>query len=174
MSKNIVVKVCLLGDPAVGKTSLIRRFVLDQFSDNYLTTIGAKVMKKVITIKKDGEEYSITLMLWDLMGQKEYEFLQSTYYKGAQGAMLVCDLTRKETFDNIPRWIEGIHRVVKNVPFVLAANKKDLDGWEISEDDLKRFSKEKNIEYVLTSAKTGEGVEEAFLMLGKKIIENLS
>ena len=118
---DVVVKICMLGDAAVGKTSLIRRYVLDEFSDRYLSTIGAKVMKKDVTVGHKGSDYKVSMMIWDLMGQQEFEFLQSTYYKGAQGGVLVADITRRETLDNIKKWHTGFSRVSPDIPLILVA-----------------------------------------------------
>ncbi len=170
MAEEVVVKICLLGDAAVGKTSLIKRFVLDEFSKRYLSTIGAKVTKKSVDLKIKGKKVEMTLMIWDLMGQPEYEFLQATYYKGTQGAIIVCDITRRETLDNIKKWIKGLDRVAKDVPFVLVANKSDLeDSYAFEEKDLAELAKELKVSYIVTSALTGDNVEEAFKILAKEI-----
>jgi small GTP-binding protein len=173
MADEIVVKICLLGDPAVGKTSLIRRFVLDQFSDNYLTTIGAKVLKKTVHIKTETADRDVTLMIWDLMGQKEYEFLQSTYYKGAQGALFVCDVTRKETLMNVRNWMNGMERITGKVPALLAANKYDLPDKKVTDKDIKEFSQDNSVDFFNTSAKSGDNVEAAFSKLASMISENV-
>lgn len=173
MPDEIVVKICLLGDPAVGKTSLIRRFVLDQFSDNYLTTIGAKVMKKTITVKgDDGADRNVTMMIWDLMGQREYEFLQSTYYKGAQGAIFVSDVTRTETLMNIRNWKKGMERITGQIPGILVINKWDLPQKKIKDKDIKKASEEFEMQAITTSAKTGENVNKTFERLALLISKN--
>lgn len=171
---DVVSKVCMLGDAAVGKTSLVRRYVLDEFSDRYLTTIGAKVMKKEVCIDINDNRYTVSLMLWDLMGQQEFEFLQSTYYKGAQGGVLVADITRKETLDNIKTWLKGFKRVTGNVPIILVANKKDLlESSAFSEKYLEKFARSINAPYIMTSAKTGENVVECFTIIAKEIVRRV-
>ena len=122
-------KVCLVGENAVGKTSLVRRYVLDQFDDRYITTLGAQVMKKEVRLEdpKLGGPMIVDLTTWDVMGQPSFrELLREAYFSGAQGILAVVDLTRRETLDNLPPWIEAVVRTVGPVPLVVAANKADL------------------------------------------------
>ena len=163
-------KIVLLGDRAVGKTSLIRRFVYDQFSDDYIQTIGTKVSKKDIQVEMDGEKHEVTLVIWDVLGQQGYTQVQSAAFRGSHGALFVCDLTRKSTLYSILRyWIPKLEEVA-GVPGVLLANKRDLPNWEIVMDDLEEFSKITGLPYLLTSAKTGENVEDAFITLAKLML----
>ena len=104
--KAISKKVCLLGDFAVGKTSLVRRFVLNIFEDRYLSTIGVKVSRKTVVTPGPGDLIELTLMLWDLAGSEEFDQVRASYLRGASGAVLVCDLTRPETqWDFAEPWI---------------------------------------------------------------------
>lgn len=163
-------KVVLLGDTAVGKTSLVRRYVYNQFSDSYIQTIGTKVSKKEIKLNFAGVDYSITLVIWDVLGQQGYSNVQQAAFRGSDGALFVCDLTRKTTLNSILHyWIPTL-QIVAGVPGLLLANKKDLDGWEITEDEVKEFSKVTGLPYYLTSAKTGENVEDAFRALAKLML----
>ena len=104
--RSIKRKVCLLGNPAVGKTSLIRKYIFDSFSDKYISTVGTKVSKKdiEIEIKKIDLKLTLTMMVWDILGQSGYRSLHSMFYKGASGALIVCDLTRRETYDSLKIW----------------------------------------------------------------------
>lgn len=166
--ESMVRKICLLGDPAVGKTSLVKRFVFEQFDDVYLQTIGTKVTKKVLPIKD--KNIKLTLMIWDIFGQKARTF-SSIYYKGARGALLVCDITRKETLADVPKWAEGIKERASDLPFVMLVNKYDRkQDAQVTEDDIKKTAKKLNAEFVYTSAKTGENVEKAFELLAKKMV----
>jgi small GTP-binding protein len=167
-------KICLLGDGAVGKTSLIRRFVEDAFRDDYLLTIGTKTSKKRLFIKKP--EYQkhihVTLIIWDIMGQISFrKLLHPTYLKGARGAILVCDLTRKETLEHLDDWIDSLYVEGKVVPSVFVGNKCDLvDNHAFGKAELESVASAYGSPFYITSAKTGEYVEDAFRALTEKII----
>lgn len=117
---NRTAKIVLLGDGAVGKTSLVRRFVEQKFDDKYITTIGVNVKKKMI------EDLGLKLMIWDIYGQKLNTKLHASNYAGADGAMLVYDLTRKNTFKNLDFWLEDLFNVTGEIPFVVMGNKFDI------------------------------------------------
>ncbi|MDG6221374.1 MAG: GTP-binding protein [Candidatus Thermoplasmatota archaeon] len=174
---NVLIKkkVCLLGQGAVGKTSLIRRFVTDQFDDSYITTIGTKVTKKeVLATSPGGTMARVDMTVWDIMGQEGFrELLKQAYFYGAGGVVAVCDVTRRETFDELESWIEDVMGIVeKDVPIVFFGNKSDLPDIQVSQEDLMEIAKAHDTVAYMTSAKTGDGVEEGFLALAKKMIEN--
>ncbi len=159
-------KICMLGATGVGKTSLVSRYVLSVFSDKYLTTIGVKVDKKAVTV--DGND--VTLLLWDIYGQDEYQTVRTSYLKGASGYLLVADGTRQLTLDTARELQKTAQGVVGPVPFVLVLNKADLAGeWRLDDKALYKMAEE-GWSIVKTSAKTGEGVEEAFLKLTRKVV----
>lgn len=166
--RKFIRKICLLGDGGVGKTSLARRFVFDFFSDEYLTSFGTKVTKKVL----DLGQIELTLMIWDILGQKTHKTLHHAYYKGANGALLVCDLTREETIRNLIGWRDDFLAVVGSVPVLPIANKNDLEG-KVSDAILAEIGDRLGQGFVKTSAKTGEGVQEAFIRLGKALMEGV-
>lgn len=172
--KEISKKVLLLGDPSVGKTSLIRKFVYDKFDDKYISTLGTKVSRKRIYMihpNNSDIKFELNLMIWDMMGQKEYRLFHQTAYQGAMGALIVCDTTRHETLENLPNWIEGLYNVTNKIPIVLIGNKMDLSSIRKFElEDLKNINNGSNMLALLTSAKTGENVETAFQSLGERII----
>ena len=160
-------KVVLLGDAAVGKTSLVRRFVFNAFDDKYIMTIGTKVSKKVINITWEGMDVRLNFIIWDVLGQQGFTQVQETAFRGSDGALLVCDLTRKNTLYNISHyWLPVLERVA-GVPSILLANKSDLKNWDFSHEELDNFAKGIGVPYLLTSAKTGENVEEAFKKLAE-------
>jgi len=164
--RQFVKKICLLGDGEVGKTSLIRRYVLDIFDDQYIQTFGAKVSKKVL----DLDDVNLTLMIWDVLGQKTQRSLHSTYYAGANGALLVCDMTRPETFQHLEHWAADLQEVSKGIPVMILGNKCDLE-MRVDPLDLEDFAASLGCPSMLTSAKTGQGVQEAFLALGQMTME---
>ncbi len=169
--KDFKKKMCVVGDEAVGKTSLIRRFVVDKFDDKYIATIGTKTSKKDLTIKRDEGDVNLKLMIWDILGQKSFSKLQESAYKGASGAFIVLDLTRRETLHTFGNWLSSMYNVTGAIPVVILANKNDLEG-EFGGDDIENLVKEYSFPYYLTSAKTGENVDHAFHTLGKMIIES--
>jgi small GTP-binding protein len=160
----------MLGDGAVGKTSLIRKYVYDAFDDKYLATIGAKVTKKVLFFEEAGTKYKCTMMIHDIVGQVEFEKIHRQYYRGSEAAILVCDLTRKDTLEHMGWWLESLSTVVGRVPILLLGNKLDLkDQIELDIKDVSTRAKEMDCPYFPTSAKTGENVEEAFENIGKRV-----
>lgn len=170
MTQEVIKKVCLLGDRAVGKTSLIRRYVYDVFDDRYISTIGTKVTKKVMEFPR--RKIRLTLLIWDLAGETSFGSIHKTYYKGAEGAIVVCDVTSMETFEHLPYWVESIMEVQGDIPLLFFGNKIDLEGQRVvQEKHLKKMAKKFKKDYLFTSAKTGENVNKGFVFLGKKIIK---
>jgi len=153
-------KVCMLGGFAVGKTSLVARFVTSIFSDKYLTTVGVKIEKKSVQVSNQ----QLDLVLWDIYGDDEFQRVRMSYLRGASGYLLVVDPTRKATLETAIALQDSAEKTIGRVPFILVLNKADLiDQWEIDEHALD----DRNWTIVRTSAKTGAGVEEAFLALAR-------
>jgi small GTP-binding protein len=178
-------KIVLLGDSAVGKTSLIRRYVFDQFQDSYISTIGTKATMKELMIPQDDEDIDLTLMIWDLLGSEGYHAIHTRNFVGTNGAILVADLTRKDTLNNLKKyWIPSLLRVVENVPMVFVCNKSDLKNqFTFSLDDMEDIASKYNAEFINvlpdilstyyeTSAKTGSNVELAFESMGYMVALN--
>jgi small GTP-binding protein len=171
-------KICLLGDPAVGKTSLIRRFVLDEFSDDYLATLGTKITEKTIDVyfPRVDKAIQLTLLIWDIAGHKTFSSVHESYYAGAEGALVVCDYTRRETVDNLYQWIYQFRKCASYAPggepsIIIITNKSDLAhqrGFELSV--VERLARSYGVPHILTSAKLGEGVEHAFRTLAMNML----
>lgn len=174
--RRIKRKVLLLGDGAVGKTSLIRKYVLDKFDDKYITTIGTKVTKKVVEFKRHRATIELTLMIWDVLGQRGYITIQTSSYRGAEGAVMVCDLTRKETLQSIENyWLPNLRQVGGDIPMVIVGNKCDLaDQIQIAEGELKAYARKYDAPCFRSSAKTGENVEALFRTLGDLVLEEIA
>lgn len=168
---TVAKKVCLLGDFAVGKTSLVRRFVYNRFDDKYISTIGVKVSRKVIALPGEGDVVEMAMMLWDLAGSEEFDRVRMSYLRGAAGAVLVCDLTRAETLDSLERYVRDLHSVSPAARIVLAANKNDLiDERQIAYEKVAELAVSLGAPYYLTSAKTGDEVETMFRDLGQMLL----
>jgi small GTP-binding protein len=160
-------KICMLGAFAVGKTSMVQQFVSSLFSEKYLTTVGVKIDKKILDVT--GRE--VTLMIWDLAGEDQFQKIQSSYLRGASGYLLVVDGTRRNTLEAAFEIQERIEREIGPVPFVLIVNKIDLKAdWEIEPEDLEKI-KQQGWVVVRTSAKTGEAIEDAFATLAASIVD---
>ena len=163
-------KVCMLGSFAVGKTSLVSRFVKSVFNERYLTTVGVKIDRKDVEI---GSE-TIRMVLWDIQGEDELQPIRPAYMKGASGGLLVVDGTRPETLDAARRLKVWGQANAGKIPFVMLLNKSDLTAeWALGDDDLQGENRP-GCRVVYTSARTGEGVEEAFHILAEKMIASAS
>jgi small GTP-binding protein len=175
--KSISKKVCLLGDFAVGKTSLVRRFVYDLFDDKYISTIGVKVSRKTVVIPGKDEMVELAMMLWDLAGSEEFDRVRTSYVRGASGAVLVCDFTRPGTLHNLRSYADDLLSVSPGAQIIVAANKRDLlasepDGQAsyLEPDLVEEVAHSLRAPCYLTSAKTGTEVEEMFRQLGLLLI----
>ena len=163
-------KICMLGGFAVGKTSLVSRYVRSIFSDKYLSTVGVKIDKKQVSI--DGQD--VQLMLWDVNGQDDYQAVQASHLRGMSGYLLVVDGTRRATLETAMQLEVKAKGTVGNVPFILLLNKSDLaDSWEVDEQAIFKLS-EHGWRVFKTSAKTGDGVEKAFETLARAMLTQQS
>lgn len=161
-------KVCLLGDFAVGKTSLVRRFVYNMFDDKYLSTLGVKVSRKNVVLPLRDQVVDLTLMLWDLAGSEEFNDLRASYLRGAAGGLLVCDMTRPDTLASLREYAAGLRAVHATAPLVIAANKDDLrDQHLVTVDQVREAAHALEAVCFFTSARTGQNVEDAFRHLGR-------
>ncbi len=176
MSADRKVKICLAGESRVGKSSIIRRFVTEEFHDKYVMTLGAAVCKKDIDWLNPatGDMEKASFIIWDVMGNKDLpELLTLAYFKGVLGVLLVLDITRRETFEKLERWSTMIGKTAGAIPSVILGNKWDLKDYaKVSEDDLRGYSMTHGADHLLTSARTGENVDRAFEILWMRIREH--
>ncbi len=157
-------KICLLGAFSVGKTSLIQRFVSSLFDDKYLTTVGVKIDKKIVTV----DQQEIMLMIWDLAGEDDYNTLNKNHLRGAAGYILVIDGTRPKSLDVGLAVHDKVKEALGDVPVVVALNKADLiDEWILDADQLAKL--EEKLPVLRTSAKTGDNVELLFSELAARL-----
>jgi small GTP-binding protein len=165
-----VKKICVLGDPAVGKSSLVGRFVLEQFGEEYVSTIGARVCEKDVPV--GGAGASVQLVIWDIAGQGQFTSVTPGFYRGAEGALIVCDPTRRETLRNLWSWDRRFRETAAAHNLVVLFNKCDLAArWEVSRAEAEEASAQLKAPCLFTSAKTGENVERAFAELAEMIMK---
>lgn len=160
-------KVCMLGAFAVGKTSLVQRYVHSIFSDKYHTTVGVKIEKAQVTIL----DTHVDLIIWDLHGEDDFQHVRLSYLKGSAGLIYVVDGTREATLLTALNLKEIVERTIGKLPLVLVINKSDLeDQWELAPSIMEELS-DQGITVMKSSAKTGTQVEQLFQLLTKKMME---
>ncbi len=172
---EIIYKVIVIGDPAVGKTSLIRKFVKKQFEKDYLPTVGVSISKEVIEMEIEGKKVIINLLLWDLAGQPQFYLLHKVYYNGANGVILGFDLTRTHTYSNLKNWHkELVKDGLIDLLMLLVGNKSDLkDERKVGMAHIDHMKEFLNItDYIETSALTGQNVGTLFKTIAKRIYES--
>jgi len=162
-------KVVLLGEGRVGKTCLCLRYVKNSFSDSQESTIQATYLDKRLNI---GQK-SIKLMIWDTAGQERFHALGPIYYRDANGALLVYDITDRESFNKVRNWVKELRKIVgENITLVIAGNKVDMErARQVDAQEAIDYAKSVNAEHLLCSAKTGKGVEETFLQVVKGMMK---
>ncbi len=165
-------KIIVLGEPMVGKTSLIRRFVDQKFTESYVSSIGVDISRKIVDLSK---KCTVSLAIWDIGGQiQNMAPYRKRFYQGANLVILVTDVTRRKTFENLDKWIEDLNQFLeRDIPYLLIGNKIDLPNFEVQESEVKEKAEMLNCPYLLTSAKTGNNVDDAFNYCAYKFCEKL-
>lgn len=168
MLSTYVLKVVMVGDPAVGKTSLVMRYVQGFFQHDYKATVGTQIMSKEVYVK----DVMVKLSIWDIGGQEKFDVLAPAYYRGAAGGLAVFDLTRRETFENVPKWISRLQTYASpNASAIIVGNKADLvDERQISFDEAVDLADKLGFPYVETSAKSGKNVIKIFELIAERIM----
>jgi len=171
MNKTIkyTLKIIVIGEPAVGKTSLVKKFITGQFTKDYRSSIGTNIFTKEIKLENN---INIKIQLWDIAGQERWISMRPSYYAGAKGIIIVGDLTRRNTFSQIEKfWIPDVKQYCSHAPIILLANKNDL-GSELSETEINSLEERTNpISIIHTSAKTGVNVESAFKIISNEAVK---
>jgi len=171
MEEDIILKILILGDSAVGKTCLLLKYIDGFFPEEYISTIGVDYKNKKIQIN----DMDIHLQIWDTCGQERYRSLSKSFIKGANGVLFVYDITSKDSFKNIKNWILETNNENEDYKILIAGNKADLsDMREVTEENVKSYltGKNQDIPTIEVSAKDGTNVDEAFTTLAKLIIGN--
>lgn len=168
MTTLIQKKICLLGDFAVGKTSLIQRFVYNMFDTQYLSTLGVHISRKDVALPE--LDAIVRLLVWDLAGKERCDDVRNGYLKGASGAIIVGDLSRQDTFTCVKEFAHVIINTKLIPSCIIVGNKADLfDDRVAITNEVDSIATELNLPCTITSAKTGEGVESSFALLAKSI-----
>lgn len=169
-SSEYAYKLILGGEGAVGKTSMVHRFVEDSFQTDYKSTIGTSIMKKECDF--EGLESKVRFVIWDLAGQAQFKRVRQTYLSNAEAGILVYDVTRQDTFEKIEGWFKEIKSVSPNISLILVGNKIDLEeNRALTTEQGEELGKNLNLSYIETSAKTGENINDAFKMLALQMIK---
>ena len=169
---RVTFKVVVVGDFAVGKTSLCRRFAKREFSFEYKPTIGIDILTRTILLPYLGK---VILQIWDTAGEEKFKRVIPMYFRGANYGLLVFDLTRKQTFDSVSKWYELLKKSIGEIPLILVGNKMDLkEKREVPKDEAVSLSRSlETITYIETSAMDGTNVENAFRIPAEFIIKEL-
>ncbi|MFX0040433.1 MAG: Rab family GTPase [Promethearchaeota archaeon] len=167
VTKGFVFKITVIGDGAVGKTSLIKKYTQGSFQKDYIKTLGAQFSKYDEEIEGD----NCKLFFWDIAGQREFDFMRPTFYKGSKAAIIVFSHTDEDSFNHIKDWHEDIKKYTGELPIILFGNKTDLvDEKDLDDETIDKLVKKNNfLGYYKTSAKTGSGVYKAFQAIIKEL-----
>ncbi|KAH8948944.1 hypothetical protein BDL97_10G004400 [Sphagnum fallax] len=168
-SNSSMIKLVLLGDGRVGKTSLVLRYVDNVFSDKQVATVQASYLTKRLTV--DGE--SVTLSIWDTAGQERFHALGPIYYRDADAALLVYNLLWKDSFNRVQSWVKELRKMAnKNIVLVIAGNKSDMDKMQhLNVGDAERYAESIGATHFVTSAKLNTGIDEVFLDVARRVLE---
>ena len=168
---DMIFKILVIGDTGVGKSNLLLRYVKNEFAGDMRSTVGVEFGTKMMKI--DG--YEVKAQIWDTAGQERYRAITSAYYKGAKGVLIVYDITRKNTFDNVDKWLNDFKmKCDEDAAIIIVGNKSDLiEKREIDTEEAKNYASLHNLAFFETSAKENENVEKAFYDLVSQIVKNI-
>jgi Ras-related protein Rab-11B len=168
---DMILKILIIGDSGVGKSNLLLRYVKNEFSPDLRSTVGVEFGYKMLKI----DDLDIKAQIWDTAGQERYKAITSAYYKGAKGVLIVYDITRKQSYENLENWLNDFKmKSDENASIVIIGNKSDLiEKREIDTEEAKNFASLHNLAFFETSAKENENVDKAFYDLVSQIVKNI-
>jgi small GTP-binding protein len=168
MTLDYLFKIIVVGDGAVGKTTLTKKLITGEFKTKYKMTIGVDLSVKYLKIK----EKKIKLQIWDTGGQERFNYVSPIYYRKALGALCCYDITKRASFENVQKWITNIENYCGNIPIVLVATKRDLEDFRVIKEEIgHNFAKERGLCFFETSSKNGFNLKKPFFTLAKLIIQ---
>ncbi len=165
---DFLFKIIIVGDGLVGKTAILTRFIENRFEEHYAMTRGVDFATKIINTKG----YKVNLQVWDTGGQEIFSHIRPLFYKGAAASINVFDLANRESFENLPKWIEEVKKKCGDIPFILVGNKSDLSNRAMENKEINDFSKKMGMNYLETSAKTGSNVYDLFTKLSEMLLNS--
>ncbi|MFW9825649.1 MAG: Rab family GTPase [Candidatus Thorarchaeota archaeon] len=170
MALELTYKICIFGDAGVGKTTLVNRYLTNEFHEKIQATLGASIHVKILEV----ENGKITLQVWDFGGHRRFRFMISSYARGSSGGIFMFDLTNRESLISLNEWLPEFGRSVRSVPLIMVGSKLDLEQERVWEQDevLDKMKSYKFHKYIECSSKTGENVDAVFKVLIAKILED--
>ena len=167
--KNLIsLKILLIGDSHVGKTSLLLKYVDDFFPEEHIATIGIEYKDKFIN--KDG--FNIRLQLWDTAGQERFNSITKNIYRNTNGVLFVYDVTKRKSYNSMKNWIKDTEKIDKDIKGIILGNKIDLEEREVNKDELEELGNKMNMKFLETSAKENINVKEAFILIVEELLKD--
>mmetsp|Transcript_35142 Transcript_35142/g.71642 ORF Transcript_35142/g.71642 Transcript_35142/m.71642 type:complete len:200 (+) Transcript_35142:108-707(+) len=161
-------KLVLIGDSGVGKSCLLLRFADNAFTDSYISTIGVDFRFRTVKVEK----HTVKLQIWDTAGQERFRTITSAYYRGADGIIMVYDVTNQESFNHVADWLTEVNRYAsEGTCKLLVGNKSDRPDRAVTSDSAREYAEKLNIPFLETSAKNADNVEQAFLTMAQELIK---
>jgi small GTP-binding protein len=174
LRSKYVYKICIIGAEGVGKTSTVNRWAHGWFRHDYKSTVGVQHSSRTLELGKGRKKETIKLILWDMAGQDSFKELRRSFYDGATGLVLMCDITRKRTFNQMAKWYkEATENIGEKVPVVLVANKVDKKPHRVQEKDISKYAKSLKSPHIITSALDGSNITDLFELIGKLVHEEI-